>query len=139
LAASRLAQLRGDVTGALQALQPVLAAYADPGDPAALARGDSTLAQALRRRAELRLATGDAAAALADAEASRAIAERLQAGRPHALRTGQAWAMVARARAALGQDEEARRAARQALAHLDAMRVDAADADAAFARQLSRD
>jgi serine/threonine-protein kinase len=139
LAASRLAQLRGDASSALAALQPVLAAYPRPDDPANLARGDSTLALALRRRAELRLATGDAAGALADVEASRVIAERLQSGRPYALRTGQAWVMVARVRAHLGERDAARRAAAQALRHLDAMKVDVADPDLALARQIAGD
>jgi serine/threonine-protein kinase len=137
LAASRLAQLQGNGPAALAALQPVLDAYPDPGDPSNLARGDSTLALALRRRAELRLAAGDARGALLDAEASRAIGERLQSGRPHALRTGQALVVMARARAALGERDLARDAARQALVHLTAMEVDVADADLAFARQLA--
>jgi tetratricopeptide (TPR) repeat protein len=139
LAASRLAQLRGDASSALAALRPVLAAYPRPDDPANLARGDSTWALALRRRAELRLATGDAAGALADADASRVIAERLQSGRPYALRTGQAWVMVARVRAHLGERDAARLAALQALRHLNAMRVDAADADLALARRIAGD
>jgi hypothetical protein len=108
-------------------------------NPANVARGDSTLALALRRRAELRLATGDAAGALADAEASRVIAERLQSGRPYALRTGQAWVMVARVRGHLGERDAARLAAAQALRHLDAMKVDVADPDLALARQIAGD
>ncbi len=139
LAASRLAQLRGDEAAALAALAPVFAAYPDPGEPANLARGDSTLALALRRRAELRLAAGDATGALSDAEASRAIAERLQSGRPHALRTGQAWAVIARVRAHLGERDAARLAAGHALQHLEAMKVDAADPDLALARRLAPD
>jgi serine/threonine-protein kinase len=137
LAASRLAQLQGDGAAAFSALEPVLAAYPDTGDPANLSRGDSTLALALRRRAELRLTSSDASGALLDAEASRAICERLQSGRPHALRTGQALVVMARARAALGERDAARDAARQALLHLTAMEVDAADVDWALARQLA--
>lgn len=137
LLASRLAQIRGDHAAALAALQPVLAAYPDLAAPAALDRGDSTLALALRRRAELRIATGDARGALTDAEASRLIAERLQSGRPHALRTGQAWAVIARARVQLGESGAARDAATQALRHLEAMQVDAADPDLQFARRVA--
>ncbi len=136
LAESRLAQLQGDVDAALAALRPVFDAYPDPADAANLPRADATLAQALRRRAELRLAAGDPASALRDAEIARVIGERLQAGRPFALRTGQAWALVARARAALGEDAQARAAADEALRHLTAMQVDAADPDLAYARSV---
>ncbi len=137
LAMSRLAQLRGDGPGALAALRPVFDAYPDPADPATLARGDATLALALRRRAEIALASGDAAAALRDAEGAVAIGRRLQSGRQFALRTGQALVLAARARAALGRHEEARTAAAEAVRHLEAMQVEADDADLADARRLA--
>ncbi len=137
LAESRLAQLQGDVDAALAALRPVFDAYPDPADQASLPRADATLAQALRRRAELRLAGGDPAGALRDAEMARAIGERLQSGRQLALRTGQAWTLVARARAALGEDAPARTAAAEAVRHLTAMQVEAADPDLEFARRLA--
>jgi tetratricopeptide (TPR) repeat protein len=137
LAMSRLAQLRGDGPAALAALQPVFDAYPNPADPASLSRGDATLALALRRRADIALAAGDATAALRDAEAAVAIGRRLQSGRQYALRTGQALVLVARARAALGRREQARAAAAEAVGHLEAMQVDGADADLAQARRLA--
>ncbi len=123
-------QLRRQPQQALEALEPVFAAQAN------VTRPSSTHAAALRRRSELRLEAGDAAAALADAEQAADIGRQLLGGRPHALRIGQAWLLAARARAALGQAAAARDAAVTAREHLSAM-LHEGHADLLLAQRLA--
>ena len=127
---ARVFQLRRQPQQAQEALEPVFAAHAKATRPS------STHAAALRRRGDLRLEAGDAAAALADAEQAADIGRQLLGGRPHALRIGQAWLLAARARAALGQAAAARDAAVTAREHLAAM-LHEGHADLLLAQRLA--
>ena len=91
----------------------------------------SYVGMALRERAEASLALGRPAAAADDAREALAIAQRLQAGKPHSDGTGLAWLVLGRAEAAAGRPSEARAAVRQATEHLEA----AAGPDSAEARR----
>jgi tetratricopeptide (TPR) repeat protein len=130
LARARIELLRGRPASARRLLRPVLEALGDPRE------GDATLAQALRLDAEAALAEGDTVSARDDAEDALAIGERLQHGRPHSLRTGQAWLLLARAEAAGGDAAAARAAATRALPHLAAMLFDT-HGDVRAARELA--
>jgi tetratricopeptide (TPR) repeat protein len=132
LARARLELLRARPDAARELVQPVITALGDP------AQGGATLAYALRLRAQAALALGDLQHARPDAEAALAIGQRLQGGRPHALRTGQAWLLLARVAAGAGDRTGARAAARSALEHLTAM-LDEGHDDIRVARQLASD
>jgi tetratricopeptide (TPR) repeat protein len=102
------------------------------------ARGERSggLASLLRVRAEALLALGEHAAAQRDAGVALDIWQRQQQGRPHSLRTGQLWLLLARIRHAGADVDGARDAARRAAEHLDAM-LDGGHPDRELAHRLS--
>jgi tetratricopeptide (TPR) repeat protein len=132
LARARIELLRGRPGAARDLVQPVIASLGEPRE------GGPTLAHALRLRAEAALALGelDDGQARSDAQAALAIGQRLQGGRPRSLRTGQAWLLLARLKAAGKDGDGARAAARSALEHLTEMLADTHD-DIRTARQLA--
>ena len=127
---SRIELLRGRPDAARDAIDPLVRRLQ------AAPRKSAALADTLRLRAEAYVALGEPALALHDTDEALAIAERLRGGRPHSLRTGHLWLIVARAREALGDREGARAAAGRALPHLDAM-LDGANPDRERAHRLA--
>jgi serine/threonine-protein kinase len=96
----------------------------------------STLAIALRVRAESAARRGDLAAALRDAEDALAIARNLQGARRFSLQTGLARLLVAELRLEAGDADAARTAARQAVEHLTEM-LGSGHRDTQHARMLA--
>ncbi|MGD9831209.1 MAG: protein kinase [Piscinibacter sp.] len=80
----------------------------------------SYIGMALRERAEAALDLGRPAAAADDAREALAIAQRLQAGKPHSDSTGLAWLLLGRVEAAAGRADESHAALQQAREHLEA-------------------
>ena len=78
------------------------------------------VARTLNARAEVRLKTGDVAAALADAQRSLQIARAVQGESPRSSQTGLAYSMLARVHENRGDLTEARSEAGTAIEHLQA-------------------
>jgi serine/threonine-protein kinase len=96
----------------------------------------STAVTARLGLAEVALARGESTAALELARAAREQAKHLQGGKPRSFRTAIAGVVCARALAAAGQIETARREATDALEHLAAT-VDPSHPDIATATKLA--
>ena len=79
-----------------------------------------TLSRTLRARADVNLALGDQAAALADIDRALQLSRAVQGGRPYSALTGRTLAVAARIHAERGAAADARAAAAEAATHLNA-------------------
>jgi hypothetical protein len=73
---------------------------------------------------------------LRDAENALVVVQRMQGGKPHSLRTGQVWLLLAKLKADAGDSFGARAAARSALEHFSQM-LEQTHADLQAARRLA--
>jgi serine/threonine protein kinase/tetratricopeptide (TPR) repeat protein len=112
---AEISVLRGQPAAAREVLDPLLESFRQ-----GQVRSQH-VATARRLRADALAQQGDVAAALRDADAAIAMAEALQGGRPHSLRTGQGLLLRARLRRDAGEASAARADAERAAVHLTAM------------------
>ena len=124
--AGRLALATGDATGAQAAFQAAIDA----------APQQASAMMARLGLAEAALSRGESTTAIDLARAARTQAAHLQGGKPRSFRTAIAEVVCARALAAAGQIEAARREATDALEHLAAT-VDPSHPDIATATRLA--
>ena len=112
---ARVALLRGQPAAARDFVQSLL----EP--PEARPKANSTLAGALRLRADALNQLGESQAALRDGQAALTISQQLQGGRRYSLPSGQAWLLLARVKREAGDLPGSRADAARAAEHLDAM------------------
>jgi len=112
---ARVALLRGQPAAARDFVQSLL----EP--PEARPKANSTLAGALRLRADALNQLGERQAALRDGQAALTISQQLQGGRRYSLPTGQTWLLLARIKRDAGDLPASRADAARAGEHLDAM------------------
>jgi tetratricopeptide (TPR) repeat protein len=128
---SRLALMRHEWADAATYAQPIIALFE------ARQIRVSTLAIALRYRAESESMLGDRPAALRDAEDALKICQTLQRGWRHSLQTGLSWLLLAQIRRDIGDASGAKEAAVQAAEHLGPM-LGEDHRDTQAARSLAR-
>src|SRR5882672_7596269 len=112
---ARVALLRGQPAAARDLVQPLI----EP--PEARPNASSSLAGALRLRADALNQLGERQAALRDGQAALTISQQLQGGRRYSLPSGQAWLLLARVKREAGDLPGSRADAARAAEHLDAM------------------
>jgi tetratricopeptide (TPR) repeat protein len=111
---SRVAQLRGDLPGALRLADEALAIDEAAGDS-----GSSNLAQALVQRAELRLELRQPDLAVDDASRALAMLEETASAGMHTITLGRAYLALARALRGKGDREGGYAMLASAIEHLE--------------------